>query len=279
MIRRAVRRNAVCSAVCLIAASLLVVGCGPDRFIVLTNPVNASSTGNWQITATTTSGTQPFTALSGSILEGTATPNSPTPLFWVLQAVTPDSCFVGAATVPLEGALTGSSFSLVSLSDSGQYLNVNGTKASDGSTLSGTFLINDGCANGVAGNLSGIKIAPFAGSYSGPWTVGSGGNTLSLSVSQDSFADGYGFFHLQGSVSFTGLNCFTSGTLQSSASTISGQQVQLNVATNENTSSAPSTVMLLGTLDPAAHVLTLTSIQVVSGGCSGAAGTATLTLS
>ena len=253
---------------------LSLAGCGPDRYVLVTNPANTSATGNWQISTTTTSGTRPFTALSGSILQGDAPTTGAASLFWILQAVNPDSCFQGAATVPLEGTLTGSSFSLVSLSDSGQYLNVTGTKASSGQALTGSFYINDGCANGVKGDLTGTKIAPLTGSYTGPWTVTSSGSTLSLTLSQDSFDDGYGYFHLQGSATFTGISCFNAGTVQNTESTISGQQVQLTITTNETN---PSTVVLSGTLDPAAHVLTLTSIQVASGSCAGSAGTATLT--
>jgi hypothetical protein len=39
----------------------------------------------------------------------------------------------------------------------------------------------------------------------------------------------------------------------------------------------PSMVTMSGSLDPAAMTLTLTSIQVISGSCSGDSGTASLT--
>ena len=274
ILRRVASRIAILPCVAAAVVMLSLSGCGPDRYILATTPENVSLTGNWQITATTNSGMQPFTALTGSILQATAQSNGDFPIFWILQAVQPDSCFLGAATVPLEGNLTGSSFTLLSLSDSGQYLNVSGTKASTGATLTGSFTIDNGCANGVQGSLSGTKIAPLTGSYSGPWTVGSGANTLSLTLTQDSFADGFGYFHLHGSAAFAGLSCFSAGTVQSTGSTISGEQVQLTITTNEAT---PSSVLITGTLNPTATSLTLSSIQVVSGGCAGNAGTATLT--
>jgi hypothetical protein len=251
---------------------LIFTGCGPDRFIVLTNPPGATTTtGNWQITASTSSGTQPFSALTGSIVETASTTSGQSSLFAILQALQPGSCFDGLTTLPLEGNLTGQSFSLLSFSDSGQYLNLSGKIATDDNTLTGTFLIDDGCANGTKGSLSGTKISPLTGTYAGPSTLGSAG-TLSLTVSQDSFSDGIGYFHLSGTSTFAGVSCFTSGNLDSSQSTISGEQVLLTVTTNE-----PSTVVMSGTLNPAATQLTLGSIQVVSGGCSGDAGTANLT--
>ena len=266
-------RLAVLQGLAAAAAMLFFTGCGPDRYILATTPENVSSTGNWQIAAATTSGTQPFTALSGAILQTTAQANGQTPIFWILQAVQPDSCFQGAATVPLEGNLTGASFSLLSLSDSGQYLNVSGTKSGAGDQLTGSFYINDGCANGVKGNLTGTRISPLTGTYTGPSTIGSGAGTLSLTLTQDSFADGFGYFHLNGSAAFAGISCFTAGTVQSAMSTISGEQVQVTITTNEAT---PSSVVLTGTLNPAATSLTLGSIQVVTGGCAGTTGTATL---
>jgi hypothetical protein len=275
MVHGLVFRTAVFRVFAAAFTMLILAGCGPDRFIVLTTPPPGSSslTGNWQITATTTSGAQPFSALTGSVVEGTAGTGGQSPLFAILQALSPNSCFLGLTTVPLEGTLTGSSLSLLSLSDSGQYVNISGTSGSTQNTLTGNFSISDGCANGVKGSLSGTKIAPLSGTYSGPWTLGSGENTLSLTLSQDSFADGFGYFHLQGSAAFIGLACFTSGTLESSASTISGQEVQLTFTTNEV---SPSTVTMSGTLDPTAMTLTLTSIQVISGSCSGDSGTASL---
>jgi len=253
---------------------LMLAGCGPDRFIVLTNPPGSDTvTGNWQITTTTTSGTQPFAGLGGSIVQSASATSGQSTLFAILQAQQPGSCFLGLTAIPLEGNLTGSSYSFVSLSDSGQYLNLTGKLGSTDDSLTGTFLINDGCANGTKGNLTGTKIAPLTGAYTGPSTIGSAG-TLSLTLSQDSFSDGIGYFHLQGTSAFTGLSCFTAGTLDNSQSTISGQQVQLTITTNEAT---PSTVTMLGTLNAAATQLTVTSIQVITGGCAGDSGTANLT--
>ena len=271
-------RRLVAASATAVFAIIFFAGCGPDRYVVLNLPPGSDTvTGNWQITATTTTGTAPFTALSGSVLENGAPGGAQIPLFAILQAVNPDSCFQGATTLPLEGNITGSSFSLVSLSDSGQFLNLSGTGASTNNSLTGSFLINDGCANGVQGTISGTKISPLTGAYSGPWTVGTSaaGSTLSLTLTQDSFADGFGDFHVQGTATFSGgPACFTAGTVQSTQSTISGEQVQLTITTNETT---PSTVTMSGTVNPAANLLTLTSIQVLSGSCQGSAGTASLT--
>jgi hypothetical protein len=273
MIRGLVFWMAVFQLLTVCITPLFLVGCGPNRYIIVspTSPESDSATGNWQI-AVTTSGTLPFSALTGSVLQGTPQTDGQTSLFAVLQTLNPSDCFRGVTTVPLEGSLTGTSFSLSSLSDSGQYLNITGVSESNANAFTGSFVIDDGCANGTTGNLSGIKIAPLTGDYSGPWDAGTGNRTMSLALSQYSFADGFGYFHLQGTATFTGVSCFSTGTLESAQSTISGQQVLLTITTSGIT---PSTVTLLGTVDPAADSLTLTSIQIL-GGCAGNAGTATL---
>jgi hypothetical protein len=253
-----------------------LAGCGPDRILPYNAPPpgNTSLTGNWQIAATTTAGTQPFSALTGSIVQGAAGTDGASPLFAILQTFGPGTCFQGLTTVPLEGTLTGSSASLLSLSDGGQYVTLSGTGSSDYETITGTFSISGGCANGVKGNLNGSRMTALSGTYSGPSTIGAGGNTLSITVTQDSFSDGFGYFHLAGSSTFTGISCFTGGTLDSSSSTISGQNVHLLITAPGTT---PSTVTMNGTLNTTATQLTITSLLVTSGSCVGQSGTANLT--
>src|SRR5271170_1747685 len=100
MVHGWVFRTAVLRAFAGAFTTLILAGCGPDRFIVLTTPPpgSGSLTGNWQITATTTSGAQPFSALTGSIVEGTAGTSGQSPLFAILQTVSPSPCFVGLTT-------------------------------------------------------------------------------------------------------------------------------------------------------------------------------------
>ena len=92
-------------------------------------------------------------------------------------------------------------------------------------------------------------------------------------MTQDATADGLGYFHVQGSATFSGISCFTGGTLNSTESEISGEEVFLTIATNESPSSG---VVAVGTVDPAADTLTLSSLTVTSGGCSGTMGGGTL---
>lgn len=253
-------------------ALMPIVGCGG----AISNPASSTSqpaslTGNWQIAATTTSGIQPFSALSGSILQEAAQGTGSSSVVGVLQAWNPSSCYLGETTEPMWGSFAGASLSLLSFSVTEQYLSMNVTSSSDDDQIEGSFSIAGGCANGITGTLSGTKIPALSGVYTGVWEPG--GSPLTLTLTQSPNADGLGYFHLQGSAVFGGISCFTGGTVQNDASVISGQQVSLTINTNE---SSPSTVVISGTLSPSAVNLAVSSMAVTSGSCSGTTGTATL---
>ena len=264
-------------AVAAMAATFAMAGCGVIGYTISSTPVPPGSdtlTGNWEIAVTTTSGSSPFSSLSGAILQEAPLPNGQSPVVAELRTVAPTSCYLGLTTVPLQGNMSSTSLSLVSLSVAGQYLTLTGGNGSTAENLSGSFSIFGGCADGVKGTLLGTKIAAMSGTYTGALNAGSSpGGTISLTLAQDSFSDGLGNFHVQGSATFSGVSCFSGGTVQAIESMISGQHVLLTITTNET---GGSTVTLAGTLDPAGTTLTLTSIQVTSGGCSGSMGTATL---
>lgn len=234
-----------------------------------TQPANNDVTGNWQIAATTTSGTQPFSSLTGSMVQ-TAQASGASTVTSIVQAANPSSCYLGQTTIPSDGTFSGTSLSLTSFSVGGQYLGITGTSTT-GSDLAGTFTITGGCANGVKGTLSGTKIASMTGTYNG--TSSAASQAVMLTLTQDATADGFGYFHVQGSATFQGISCFSGGTLQSTQSTITGQQVSLVISTN---GVSAATVTATGVLSPSANTLTLSSLQVTSGSCAGSQGTATL---
>lgn len=258
-------------------ATFAVTGCGTLGYTISSAPVAPGSgtlTGNWEIAVTTTSGSSPFSSLAGSILQQSPLPNGKSPVVAELQTVAPTSCYLGLTTVPLQGSVSSTSLSLASLSVAGQYLTLTGGNGSTAEHLTGTFAIYGGCADGVKGKLTGTKIAAMSGMYAGAWNSGSAmARTISVTLAQDDFSDGLGYFQVGGSATFSGVSCFTGGTVQAIESTISGQHVFLTIATNET---GGSTVTLAGTLNPAGTTLTLTSIQVISGACSGTMGSATL---
>ena len=272
------RSTGLARGIAATVATLAMAGCGVVGYTINSTPVSPGSstlTGNWEIAVTTTSGSSPFSALSGSILQEAPPASGPSPVVAELQAIAPTSCYLGLATVPLQGNVSTTSLSLLSLSVAGQYLTLTGGNGTTADNLTGTFSISGGCSDGVKGKLAGTKIAAMSGTYAGAWNASSSsGRTISLTLAQDSFSDGLGYFHVGGSAAFSGVSCFTGGTVQAIESTITGQHVLLTIASNET---GGSTVTLAGTLDPAGRTLTLTSIQVVSGNCPSSAGTATLT--
>jgi hypothetical protein len=226
-------------------------------------------TGNWQVAVTTPSGTAPFSALAGSIVQEANLSTGSAPVNSILQALTPSSCYIGEPVLPLQGSLAGTKLSLTSFSVSGQNLVATLTTSDNADAFVGTYLIEGGCANGTTGTLSGTMILPMTGSYTGT-TTGTA-TTITIASTQDTNADGLGSFHVQGTATFTGSPCFTSATLQYSTSTVTGEQVNLSMTGNDS-----SNISAVGTLASTGDTIILTSIQVLSGSCAGSLGTATL---
>ena len=253
----------------------LLAGCGGIVGVPLGSigppPTASPLTGNWQIAATTTAGTQPFSALTGSIVQEAPPASGPTTLVSVLQAANPGQCYLGQPTVPSDGSVSASSFFLTSFSVDGQYLTLSGTPALTGDSFTGNFSISGGCGDGVQGTVSGIKVGPLTGTYGG--SLSGSPSSVSLALTQDATADGFGYFHVQGTANFTGSPCFTSGTLDSAQSTITGEEVVLTIQTNESPS---STAVATGTVTALADTLTLSSLLVTSGGCAGMTSSGTV---
>ncbi len=261
----------------LLCAVLSLAGCGGTVGVPLSttpsgpSPTATPLTGNWQIAAATTTGAQAFSALAGSFVQEPISASGTTTLVSILQAENPSQCYVGQTTVPSEGNVAASSFSLTSFSVDGQYLTINGTPSAGDDTFTGNFSISGGCGDGVKGTVNGTRIAPLTGTYAG--TLAPVPTTVRLVLAQDAAADGFGYFHVQGTATFAGISCFTGGTLDGSESTILGDQVLLTIQTNESPS---STVTVTGAVPPLADTLTVSSLRVVSGGCSGMTSSGTL---
>lgn len=270
-------KTLLCLGVSLAGSILLVLGCGGDvRYPILASsipPVSGPVTGNWQLNISTTSGSTPFTYLSGSITQELTQPSGSTTVVSILQAGNVGSCFQGLTTLPLIGYRSADIISVTSLPIAGQYLTLSLTSDGSGDALNGSFSISGACAGSVKGNLSGFKVPDLTGNYSGFWNSGSFSPGIMLSTLQNNFSDGLGFFHLSGVATFSGVSCFSTGTIQS-ISTISGQEVSVLISTNEIGS---STVTLSGSLDQTGNVLSLTTIKVLSGNCASTGGTGVLT--
>lgn len=228
-------------------------------------------TGNWQIQLTATNSPAPISSMAGYLSQqGTGSSQYTTAS---LQAQT-SGCFEDASTVPMYGQTSGSDVNLSSFTIDGQVLSINVQANTAGSQFSGTYSIAGGCADGASGSVAGTEYAPVTGTYTGATTGSAPAVTMSLSLSQDAGATGMGTFPLSGSATFTGISCFSAGTLSAEDGSVIGDSVTMQFTTNGTDGSE---IQMSGTINPAATTMTLSSIQITGGNCSGALGSATLT--
>jgi hypothetical protein len=234
---------------------------------------NPNLTGNWQIQITPTTGGSLFQSLSGFIYEeaGTAGTQQFTTSAFQIQA--PTTCYLASQTIPSKGYSTGAVLSLRSFSVNGQFMVVNANIDSIGDNLTGTYVIDGGCANTATGTFTGVRYAQLTGTYSGPIDGTNMTKTLQLSITQYVQGNGDGIFLATGSATFTGFPCFMTGTLPDTGGLISGSSARLTFNTPDPSGAQ---IVLVGTFDPTADTLTLTSINITSGSCEGSYGTATL---
>jgi hypothetical protein len=252
------------------------VGCTTIKIPSSGIPSTGSSTGltgNWQFQVTPTTGPTPFTSLSGFIDELNEDPGVNDSATATLQAQS-STCFVDTTLIPLQGTVQGTQLSLYSFSIVNQFVSIAATEDSTATHMTGTYTIGGGCANGAAGTLAGTEYAPLTGGYAGGIAGDTPEKTLNLNLSQLTQGSGDGTFLVSGSATFSGFSCFTEGTLASMGSFVSGSSVNLTFNTDDV---SDARLLLAGTIDPAADTLTLSSIRVTGGVCSGSAWGATLT--
>lgn len=235
-------------------------GAGGDTF--------SNFTGNWVLKFTATSGATEFTQLSGFINDVGTSQNWATA---ALQGTLAD-CLVGQSFIPWYGNINGDSMKLYSFLITGEMLTLTGNSNSTFTQFTGTYTLGGPCADGATGNVVGTRYADLTGTYSGSLSS-SAGQSLQLDLKQNTIATGNGTFFVTGSAKLQGFSCFTSATLASYAGTVVGSNVQLQFTTNESSS---STLTLSGSIDPTANTLTVNSIKVSGGQCSGSLGGASL---
>ena len=243
-------------------------GCGGTVGTSLGQNSSLVLTGNWQFTATDSSGAPAFSNFAGFINEPSngAIPDGNLTAVFQLQ---PGSCYLGATTVPASGTVSGTGVSLSSFSINGQYLYVTSTSNSTNDQLTGTYQISGGCANGTTGTITGTRYAPLSGTYSG--ALGSSNQTATLSLTQGLLGNGSGYSPVTGSATFAGFSCFTTGMLTANSGSVLGSSAQLTFTANDG-----ETVTLTGTFDPTADAVMVTSGTISGGACSGSLGTGTL---
>jgi hypothetical protein len=128
---------AIAVIVCALSGCSSNSGGGPGK----TNPDPGKDyvylTGNWEIQATSTAGTAPFSALAGFINEQGQNPGVDDLTTAALQ-VQPSSCYVNATSIPLQGSVQAADISLLSFPVNGQVLTIKGTKDATATHVSGS---------------------------------------------------------------------------------------------------------------------------------------------
>lgn len=147
------------------------------------------------------------------------------------------TCYDIRSDVPFSGSLQGSDFTITSGSVDSQVVTFRGT--AQGDTLSGTYSISGGCANGDSGTIRGVHVPSITGTWKG---TDQNGQAFTVNVQQQSSANSDGVFPLSGTVSASPTSCYPGGTLNLipftsgasvlSYSTIFGNMVEFAAATS-----------------------------------------------
>ncbi len=269
------------SAFAALAVLSAVIGCGGNVAVPGGSPAPAPPdpnyvllTGNWQFQATPTAGASPFASFSGFIYEEADDPGTNDVVTSAFQVVPSSGCYVAAVSLPLKGTAQGLKLSERSFSVNGQFLTLTASRTDKtANTLTGTYSVAGGCANGASGTVTGVKYTPLTGTYAGPVDNTSPAKTIALKLTQFTQGTGDGIFLISGSATLGGFACFTAGAMASTEGLVTGSTAVLNFTANDGQNTP---IQLTGTFDPAASSLTLSSINVPSGSCSGSYGTATL---
>lgn len=232
----------------LVSVLVLLCGCGEGGAKrgtgggEILNPsfsgVSLNIAGNWNFSATSRV-SAPALTIAGSINQSGSSVSG-------VVHISGSNCFDQLTTMALTGKLTGSNISLTSISVGGQVLTFTGGITE--TTLTGTYTVKGGCADGDHGNVTGVKILTIGNTLSGTFTA-SGGDTFDMTadMAQNSDASPEGSFAITGTATFR-RSCLSSGKITPgtfpSGSFIMGTSVALEIRTDNGT------VTFFGRLNP-----------------------------
>jgi hypothetical protein len=261
----------------LLCASL--AGCGAD----ITSPfLGAGSgqtfknlSGNWEITLTPSVGPVPFNTLAGYIDERSAATAAGVPVSASLQLTGPSLCFAGSLLIPASGQLLKNQLGLYSFTIDGQYFDTTSTVNSTATSLTGTYVVEDGCAGNLAsaGLIVGTHYADLTGHFLGSQTASTQDLQITLDVAQVAAGNSDGTFDTSGTIILSGLACYAEAPLASNSGSVIGSSVHLVFSD----AATDSQIRVEGVFDPTAHALTLNSINILGGSCAGSLGPIALT--
>ncbi|MGA8067928.1 MAG: hypothetical protein WCA47_11395 [Terriglobales bacterium] len=192
-----------------------------------------------------------------------------------MMYVVNSSCFSSSTTVAFTGTVKGKDVTLTSASTGGQIVTV--TASGTASSLSGTYSVVGGCADGDTGSISASAVPSISGTWSGPITGSGGSNvTLALALTEAATASMDGTFAITGNLTFTNSSCSVNGTVSSAF--IAGPYLLVNGSTNETDGSTGDfsyTQVLLN--NPATPTSMKGTYDVIDGLCAGDLDTPTFT--
>ncbi|WP_157178294.1 hypothetical protein [Terriglobus roseus] len=226
------------------------------------------STGNWVVQATATSGTAPFTLLSGYINEqqtGTSHPTTGT----FLPAST--GCYAAAANVPMNGVIQGVRLHLVSFGLDQQVLDISAAKDDTSTHFTGTYSVTGGCADGTAGTVAGTRYSALTGTYRGSLSADPA-TVVTLTLNQFALGTGEAKFLVSGFAVVAGQTCFTTGTLSTANGSVIGNHVQMSFLN----SNGPK-MDVTGEFDAEATTISVSGLLFTGAGCPTNVAQATLT--
>ena len=225
-------------------------------------------TGNWRFSLSSTRAGVP-TAASGSIYESaTAGPDG---TFTAAVLLLNGGCYAGSSQIPLSGLTTTSALTLHSFNVEGQYLAIQGDIYNAGNTVKGSYQIQGGCATGANGDISGVRLAPLTGTFTGSDDTL---HTIAVSLTQTTQSAGDGTFLLSGTIATQGSTCFASGAtsvppLGGTEGSVTGSSVNITFRMDDP---AGTHLFMTGSFNDAATVLTISRYSITGGACDGEDG-------
>ncbi len=244
--------------VVLVLLNLFAAGCGGGNGGA-SLPVEKITSGNWSFDTSTNPTFGHLDSMGGSfVLTGSSLSGT--------MFVDLTTCSTAPAVIDLSGTMSGNSFTLKASPLDNQVITIQGTIQGPNS-LSGTYSISGGCANGEQGSIAGVYVPPLTGTWKTTESVNGTPVTITLKLTQAPNATSTGYFPLSGTATYSGSPCATTGTVDQNVSFVLGKLVGVFVSTNE--SGGTGTVLYGGALDAPA---TATSFQgfeeVMTGSCS-----------
>jgi hypothetical protein len=264
--------------VCLLCGCLpVIVGCGgsPVSGGSPAAAVYPSVTGNWNFFLNAPANSVTIAPAAGGYLTNTNGSVSGILHFYDTICVPITQDFPVAGSVTQQGdlsltstAVAGPTLSLSGLSNSGY------APAQSPDIFIGNFSLTGWCGGDMSGTATGNIVQPLTGTFSGNFEFASGTTVAAAISSTQTGPNADGEYGISGPITFTGSQCFTTGSIASSV--ILGNYIAGTINTDQNGVMAFSGLISnsLGGTEPESVWL---PFQVTSGACAGATGLATLT--